>query len=171
MANYGSNFVNLKFDNATKSYTGVIKKEDCPLFDGDQVFVFIKERELQSGKKIKGTLVIAPDGGTDKYGEPTGKFTAPLWENVNETTNKVSWGCTFEKGLCWLTMYQGQSKTDMPNYSLRVSWDIDTYNEQDVSNDESFGKENSKQESLLDVIPSVQKEEVKIAHDHSDLPF
>ena len=139
MANYQNNFVNLTYKKDIKMYEANLSKETCPLFsDGDKVYVSIKERETNSGKKIKGSLIVNPTGAYNNYGEPEGQFVWTLWENINETTNKVSWNCTYEKWICWISMYQQQSNDGNPKYCIRVSWDADAFDEQDVSKDEKF---------------------------------
>jgi hypothetical protein len=115
----------------------------CPMFASDEVRVYIKERETQTGKKIKWTLVIKPTGEVDKYWDPIGEFAAPLWENVNEDTGKVSWGCTYEKGICWISLHQKISDSGKEEYFLRVSYNNSKLISEDTSKDKRFGEDDN----------------------------
>jgi hypothetical protein len=48
---YKNSFVNLT--PKQDYYAGVIMAAQCPMFASDEVRVYIKERETQTGKKIK----------------------------------------------------------------------------------------------------------------------
>lgn len=147
MANqYEGTFVNLKKNTVKWEMWDVIVWSGLingvpGVNDWSTVTIFINEKRLDNGKVIKGQIVFNYNNTFDKYHNPLGSYSSPLFENrfvpEDGTVEKITRGATVVKGECRVKMFKQMNDKNEERYALRFSWKYDK--DLDTVQDTKFG--------------------------------